>query len=111
MTILIANIGTSDLVVKIDGFDYFFPLDAPNIDKSSLDIGQAEAWKDKDSYIQEFLCNELNVPFSEKKEFCRPRAGQTADQRAHRAGSSDLRKWQIRRENALAGVDSVTRYH
>jgi hypothetical protein len=75
MTILIANIGTSDLVVQIDGFNYFFPLDArdePNIDKSSLDSSQAEAWQGKDTYIQGFLCSELSVPFSEKKEFFRP---------------------------------------
>jgi len=30
MTGLIANIGTSDLTVKIDVLDYFFPLDARN---------------------------------------------------------------------------------
>jgi hypothetical protein len=30
MTVLIANIGISDLTEKIDGLDYFFPLDARN---------------------------------------------------------------------------------
>ena len=74
MTILIANIGTSDLAVKVDGSDYYFTLDArnePNINKSSLDSSQAEAWNSKDFY-QECLCNELNVPFSEEKKFFRP---------------------------------------
>jgi hypothetical protein len=72
MTILIANIGTSDLVVKIDGFDYYFPLDGrgePNIDKSSLNSNEEDAWNEKYKYIKEFLCNELDV---KEEKFFKP---------------------------------------
>lgn len=65
MTILIANIGTSDLAVKVD--DYYLPIgfdrDEPNIDESDLNTNEKEIWeKDfRKEYIIERLCKELNV--------------------------------------------------
>lgn len=63
MTILIANIGTSDLAVKIDGFDYYLPIferREPNEDISELTTDELEVWHNKNSYT-ELLCDELNV--------------------------------------------------
>lgn len=69
MTILITNIGTSDLAVKINGLDYYVPIferDEPNEEKSSLTPEQLEVWEQRNKYIAEGVCRELNVAVTEK---------------------------------------------
>lgn len=70
MTILITNIGTSDLAVKIDGLDYYVPIferDEPNEEKSSLTPEQLEVWEQRNKYIAEGVCRELNVAVQESE--------------------------------------------
>lgn len=67
MGILIANLGTSDLAVKID--DYYFPIkfnrNEPNIIVDDLNENESAAWQDRDAYVQEFLCDSLKAdPYS-----------------------------------------------
>ncbi|KAB8313877.1 hypothetical protein SD81_040615 [Tolypothrix campylonemoides VB511288] len=73
MIILIANIGTSDLAVKIDGFNYYLPIferREPNEDISGLTTDELEIWHNRNSYT-ELLCDELNVCVSKS-----PRTGE-----------------------------------
>ena len=70
MTILIANIGTSDLAVKINGLDYYVPIferNEPNEEKSSLTSEQLEVWEQRNKYIAEGICQELNVAVKESE--------------------------------------------
>lgn len=68
MTILIANIGTSDLAVKIE--DYYLPIQfdryQPNIDYSGLDEQQSDYWHNREYYLSAFVCEPLGVTFKEK---------------------------------------------
>ncbi|MEA5567627.1 hypothetical protein [Anabaena sp. UHCC 0399] len=63
MSILIANIGTSDLAVKIE--DYYFPIkfdrNEPNIKLPPANSNEAALWSQRESFIQEFLCDELKL--------------------------------------------------
>jgi hypothetical protein len=69
MTILIANIGTSDLAVKVD--DYYIPIgfdrNEPNIDESELNDDEKIAWDRelRDSFITTDICPKLNVEVKE----------------------------------------------
>ncbi|WP_218079713.1 hypothetical protein [Anthocerotibacter panamensis] len=70
MAILVANLGTSDLSVKVEGYDYFFPAkfnrSEPNDPEDSLSQEEEEFWR-KDgttSYISSFLCPDLKVSTS-----------------------------------------------
>jgi hypothetical protein len=73
MTILIANIGTSDLAIKID--DYYIPVgfdrDEKNINASDLDDNEQFFWeKDlRQEYICAKLCHELEVKYEGKSNF------------------------------------------
>ena len=67
MTILIANIGTSDLAIQIpiDGESYYLPIDfladEPNLEKqkSKLTPLRRKVWDDQRKYIEEHLYKEL----------------------------------------------------
>lgn len=63
MTILIANIGTSDLTVKIA--DCFLPVgfarDEPNENQDSLTEEEKVIWKERLNIVAEKLCPELGV--------------------------------------------------
>lgn len=63
MTILIINLGTSDLAVKID--DHYFPIkfdrNEPNIILPPKGSNEEALWNQREDYIEEFLCNELNL--------------------------------------------------
>ena len=63
MAILIANIGTSDLAIKID--DFYFPIGfdrhEPGIDYTGLTPDEETAWKSKDEFITQQLCEELKI--------------------------------------------------
>lgn len=69
--ILIANIGTSDLAVKID--DYYIPVGfdrtEPNLDESGLTEDEKTVWEKqlRQSYIISELCPELGVTVTENK--------------------------------------------
>ncbi|MEG4022486.1 hypothetical protein [Microcoleus sp. S13C4] len=69
--ILIANIGTSDLTVKID--DYYIPVgfdrNEPNIDESGLTEDEKTVWDAqlRQSYIISELCPELGVTVTENR--------------------------------------------
>ena len=70
MTILIANIGTSDLAVKID--DYYLPIgfdrNEPNHDVAlaELNENENEKWKARQNLIATNLCEELKVNYNPK---------------------------------------------
>ncbi|MCC3415737.1 MULTISPECIES: hypothetical protein [unclassified Microcoleus] len=69
--ILIANIGTSDITVKID--DYYIPVgfdrNEPNIDESGLTDDEKTVWDAqlRQSYIISELCPELGVTVTENR--------------------------------------------
>jgi len=71
MTLLIANIGTSDLAikVKIDGniepeYLPIFEREEENVNKSDLTEDELKRWHERNKIIAESLCPELNVPVS-----------------------------------------------
>ncbi|MEB3355943.1 MAG: hypothetical protein VKK04_04400 [Synechococcales bacterium] len=61
---LVANLGTSDLTVKLDGFEYFFPVlferKEPNLILPELGSDLAAAWEQSVNFTQEVLCSELD---------------------------------------------------
>lgn len=67
MAILIANIGTSDIAVKIEEIERYIPvgfdLNEPNIDDSDLTEEDKNTWKQEleKSFIREYLCLELGI--------------------------------------------------
>lgn len=71
MTVIIANIGTSDLAIKID--DYYYPVrfdrSEPNIDYSDLTDNEKSAWQQREAFIKDFICNELKVPLDSNGDF------------------------------------------
>ena len=72
MATLIANLGTSDLAIKID--DYYIPIgferDEPNIDISDLDPDEETIWDKKSRQIKIIkLCRELGVKVDSKNRF------------------------------------------
>jgi hypothetical protein len=73
MTILIANIGTSDLSIKVD--EYYFPVgfdrSEPNIDDLGLTDNEKNVWEQelRQSYITTLLCPELGININEKGKF------------------------------------------
>jgi hypothetical protein len=73
MTILIANIGKSDLAIKID--DYYIPVgfdrDEKNVNDTDLDENEKAIWEKnlRQEYICSQLCHELEVPYKKNGEF------------------------------------------
>lgn len=71
MTVIIANIGTSDLAIKID--NYYYPVrfdrSEPNIDDSDLTDNEKSAWHQREAFIKDFICDELKVPLDSKGNF------------------------------------------
>ncbi len=69
MTILIANIGTSDLTVKVG--KYYIPIgfdrDEKNIDSSGMDEEEKEIWRDRNRLLGTSLCPELSFPVTKKE--------------------------------------------
>ena len=63
MTILIDNLGTSDLLIEIDG--YYLPVgfnrDEKNTDFSSISEAEHQRWKSRQKTIATTLCQELGV--------------------------------------------------
>lgn len=63
MSILVANLGTSDLAVKIDG--NYFPIDfkrlEPNIILPAAGSNEEASWQQREDFIKVFLCNELKL--------------------------------------------------
>ncbi|NEP77139.1 MAG: hypothetical protein F6K39_02515 [Okeania sp. SIO3B3] len=65
--ILIANIGTSDIAVKIEEIKRYIPVgfdrNEPNIDDSDLTENDKSTWKQEleKSFIREYLCLELGI--------------------------------------------------
>ena len=70
MTLLIANIGTSDLTVKIG--DHFLPVgfdrDEPNENRDSLTPEETEIWRERVNIVRENLCAELGVTVTKIKD-------------------------------------------
>jgi hypothetical protein len=79
MAILIANIGTSDLAIKLRGFDYFLPVgfdrDEPNTANEILTTDEQALWDrhTREDFIIDELCHELKVEckakFNGKKSY------------------------------------------
>lgn len=69
MAVLIANIGTSDLAVKLKDFDYFLPIgfdrDEPNTTDAGLTSDEKILWErnTRDEFIADELCKELEVEY------------------------------------------------
>jgi len=69
MATLIANIGTSDLTVKIQGFEYYIPVgfdrdrDEPNEVAEDLTEDEKVIWErnSREDFIANGLCKELGV--------------------------------------------------
>jgi hypothetical protein len=69
MAILLANLGTSDLAIKINDFDYCLPIferKEPNEDTSKLTTYELDAWNDRDTYTK-FLYDELDIRLIKSK--------------------------------------------
>lgn len=73
--ILIANIGTSDLAVKIDDCDdYHYPIgfdrDEPRLQEKlkELEENKKQAWYKKDEIIATKLCPKLNVKVTSEED-------------------------------------------
>lgn len=71
MTILIANIGNSDLSIKVD--EYYFPIgfdrNEPNIDYSGLTPDDKVAWDERKTFIEQTVCHELGLDKFSFREF------------------------------------------
>jgi len=72
MTILIANIGTSDLAVKLTDFDYYVPIkfdrNEPGVVLEGLEDEEIYLWENRERFVAELLCrDEFGIPFKEKK--------------------------------------------
>jgi hypothetical protein len=71
MTILIANIGNSDLSIKVD--EYYFPVgfdrNEPNIDYSGLTPDDKVAWDERKTFIEQTVCHELGLDKFSFREF------------------------------------------
>lgn len=70
MTKILANIGTSDLAVKLEGLSYYLPIferEEPTEKESQEDLTEEEQelWKERNEYA-EWLLSELDVPFTKK---------------------------------------------
>jgi hypothetical protein len=69
MTILIANIGTSDLAIKIG--EYYIPIgfdrDEKNVDSSGMNKEEKEIWRDRNRLLGTSLCAELGLPVVQKE--------------------------------------------
>ena len=69
MTILIANIGTSDLAVKIG--EYYIPIgfdrDEKNVDSLGLSKEERELWDSRNQLLGTCLCPELDLPVVKKE--------------------------------------------
>lgn len=69
MTTFIANIGTSDLAVKVD--DYYIPVrfdrNEPNLDESGLTGDEEAIWNLRQDSMSEQLCPELGVQTQPQK--------------------------------------------
>lgn len=72
--ILLANIGTSDLAVKIDKDDYHYPIgfdrDEPRLQEQlkQLEENKRQAWNQKDEVIATKLCPQLDVQVTIKED-------------------------------------------
>lgn len=69
MAILLANLGTSDLAIKINDFDYCLPIferKEPNEDTSKLTTNELDAWNSRDTYAK-FLYDELEMKLIKSK--------------------------------------------
>ena len=75
MTTFIANIGTSDLAVKVD--DYYIPVrfdrNEPNLDESGLTENEEGIWNLRQDSMSEELCPELGVQTQPQKNPNTPR--------------------------------------
>ena len=60
MTILIANLGTSDLSLRPEGETYYLPIgfdrNEPNLEKPPTGSETAEIWENRDFLIREYFC-------------------------------------------------------
>ena len=66
MTILIANLGTSDLAIKLEGFDYYVPVGfnrkEPNISEEGLTDEEKDFWQNR-AVVAQLLCEKLAIAY------------------------------------------------
>ncbi len=73
-SILIANIGTSDLTVRIPSSLYYLPIimrNEPNLKNTVNDLNEdrLNIWNQSHQLVQENLCSKLKVNLKEKSQF------------------------------------------
>ncbi|WP_159785840.1 hypothetical protein [Sodalinema gerasimenkoae] len=74
-SLLIANIGTSDLTVQIPSISDYLPVgfarDEPNLTKTVRDLSETRQtnWNQRQKLICETICSELEVPFDDRYRF------------------------------------------
>lgn len=105
MTILIANLGTSDLAIKID--EFYIPIgfdrNEPNIDESGLTEKEKNVWERelRQEYIIKSLCPELGVEVYNKGRY----SFRDLTHKILEAYKADEEKWQERiRPGRIWGV-------
>ncbi len=109
MAILIANIGTSDLAVKIE--EYYIPVgfdrNEPNIDYSDSTEDQKTMWEQqklRQEYVTQLLCPELNVPVDSNNPKI-PFSFRELTEKLLNAYQQDEEKWHPRiRPGRISGV-------
>ncbi|MGC9505641.1 hypothetical protein [Baaleninema sp.] len=74
-SILIANIGTSDLAVRMPSSSDYLPVgfarDEPNLDKTVRELSETRknVWFQRQKLVGEQICSELNVDFNDRHQF------------------------------------------
>jgi len=75
MAILIANLGTSDLAIKLKDFDFYLPIfdrDEPNEKTSHLTEVELDTWSQRNEYAA-ILCDELDIQYSKSPKNGEPK--------------------------------------
>ncbi|MEN9230546.1 MAG: hypothetical protein Q6L68_06530 [Thermostichus sp. DG02_5_bins_236] len=102
MAILIANIGTSDLSVKLKDFDYFLPIgfdrDEPNVSDEILSPDEQALWdrNTRDEFIIDELCKELGVECKTRDNGKKSYSFRTLTEKLFSAYQQDPEDWQGR---------------
>lgn len=74
-SILIANIGTSDLTIQMPSSSDYLPVgfgrDEPNLNKTVRELSETrqKVWSERSKFVCEQICSELNVDFNDRHQF------------------------------------------
>ncbi|MDX2273546.1 MAG: hypothetical protein NW237_16570 [Cyanobacteriota bacterium] len=102
MAILIANIGTSDLAVKLQGFEYYIPVgfdrNEPNENPEELTEDENIIWErnSREDFIASDLCSELDVNVEPKSNGRLSYSFRELTEKLLAAYRQDPESWQVR---------------